>query len=82
MDLVTTKFCSWFKHINNHYLSDILHYFTPYHGQFIVNTITNKMNKEFQAFMLKNPLSHTKFGIIAHSLGGICWYARNGLAVM
>jgi len=62
------------RRINNEMLSDVLYYFTAYHGQKIIDHVTLKFNTQFRKFMASNPSFNGKIGIFAHSLGGIITY--------
>lgn len=62
------------RRINNEILSDVLYYFTKFHGQSIVNHATETFNSKYEKFMEKNPEFSGKIAIFAHSLGGIISY--------
>jgi hypothetical protein len=62
------------RRINNEMLSDVLYYFTNFHGQKIVNHVVEAFNKQYAAFMKIYPDFNGKVGIFGHSLGGIISY--------
>lgn len=59
------------RRINNEVLSDVLYYFTKFHGQSIITHATNTFNSSYKTFIEKNPDFNGKIAIFAHSLGGI-----------
>ena len=74
MRTITLPTCSALRHISNNILADVLYYFTSFHGQTLVNIVTNALNKTFAEFMASNPDFDGKVGLVCHSLGGIICY--------
>lgn len=62
------------RRVNNQILSDVLFYFTKFHGQQIIEYVTSQLNKAYAGFMDRNPDFEGRIGIFAHSLGGIISY--------
>lgn len=71
---ITLPTCSMIRSVCNDILSDVVYYFTAYHGQAIQNIIASLLNEKFQEFMISNPDFGGKVCIFAHSLGGVIAY--------
>jgi hypothetical protein len=70
----TLPTCSLLRYINNDILSDVLFYFTSFHGQQLINIVTQCLNETYRKFRVKNPEFDGKVSIVAHSLGSIICY--------
>jgi hypothetical protein len=70
----TLPTCSLLRYINNDILSDVLFYFTSFHGQQLINIVTQCLNDTYKKFCAKNPDFDGKVSIVAHSLGSIICY--------
>ncbi len=71
---VTLPTCSVLRMINNDTLADVLYYFTSFHGQSIINIVTQSMNEAYANFLKTYPAFKGKVAIFGHSLGGIISY--------
>ena len=58
----------------NEYLADVLYYFTPFHGQAILDAVSKQLNEAHARFQVKYPGFHGPKIICGFSLGGIITY--------
>jgi DDHD domain len=71
---VTLPTCSLMRNVANDILSDVMYYFTAFHGQQILNVCCEMLNEEYANFMARNPSFNGTVSIFAHSLGSIIAY--------
>ncbi|KAJ3258827.1 hypothetical protein HK103_003209 [Boothiomyces macroporosus] len=53
---------------------DVLFYFTSYHGQMLINIVTQTVNDTYENFMKEHPDFKGKVSLFCHSLGSIITY--------
>ncbi|KAI8906747.1 DDHD domain-containing protein, partial [Gorgonomyces haynaldii] len=74
MKAITLPTCTLMRQTCNEILADVLFYFTSFHGQTLVNLITQEFNKQYQEFVVQHPNFKGKVAIVGHSLGGVISY--------
>jgi hypothetical protein len=50
---ITLPTCSVLRMVNNDVLSDVLYYFTTFHGQSIIDIVVSQLNQAFAGFLKK-----------------------------
>ncbi|KAF7729036.1 hypothetical protein EC973_005067 [Apophysomyces ossiformis] len=71
IDRITLKSMPTIRLVSNHYLSDVLYYFSKDRGQSIVNHVTETFNQAYRHLMTLHPTFHGKIAIFGYSLGGL-----------
>lgn len=76
MNKVNLPTCSILRMVNNDFLADVLYYFTSFHGQAIVDFVTEALNKAYTSFrdanvrislcLIKKPNFSGKCAIFGH----------------
>ena len=60
--------------LNNDILSDVLFYFTSFHGQKLLNIVCSEINREYKEFAARHPNFKGSVSFYTHSLGSIIVY--------
>lgn len=74
MNRITLPTCSIMRKVNNDMLSDVLFYFTSFHGQTVLNIVARELNRLYHKYRETHPHFSGKVAIVGHSLGGIITY--------
>ncbi|KAG0169641.1 hypothetical protein DFQ28_009016 [Apophysomyces sp. BC1034] len=71
IDRITLKSMPTIRMVNNHYLSDVLYYFSKDRGQSIINHVTAMFNQAYRHLITTHPTFNGKIAIFGYSLGGL-----------
>ncbi|KAJ3224164.1 hypothetical protein HK099_000155 [Clydaea vesicula] len=74
INLCTLPTLGVLRRITNEMLQDGYYYFTKFHGQSIVDFVTQAYNTAWENFITRYPSFNGNIGIFAHSLGGVISY--------
>ncbi|KAJ3140469.1 hypothetical protein HK100_009377 [Physocladia obscura] len=74
MNLVTLPTTPIFRLICNDAISDVLYYYSAFHGQKVLKIVAKVLNTEYRKFMAQHPDFGGKICFLGHSLGGVICY--------